>query len=66
MPKLKTNKAASKRFKRTASGKIKRTQGFTRHLKTAMSQKRIRKLRKAAVLDPADHKRVAEMIPYAK
>ena len=65
MPKMKTNRAAAKRFKVTKSGKIKRSRAYTRHLKTGKSAKRRRNLRKAAVLTSADHKRIKEMLPYA-
>ena len=65
MPKMKTNRAAAKRFKVTKSGKIKRSRAYTRHLKTGKSAKRRRNLRKAAVLTSADQKRIKEMLPYA-
>lgn len=64
MPKLKTNRAAAKRFKRTSSGGIKRYKAFGRHLKTGKSSKRIRSLRTATMLDPAEKKRVNLMLPY--
>jgi large subunit ribosomal protein L35 len=64
MPKMKTNQAAAKRFKRTASGKYKRHKAFARHLLTGKSAKRRRKLRQGTILSPADADRVARMLPY--
>lgn len=64
MPKLKTNRAAAKRFKRTATGKFKRAKAFARHLATGKSAKRRRGLRGTEVLDGAEAAKVARMIPY--
>jgi large subunit ribosomal protein L35 len=64
MPKMKTNKSASKRFKLTKKGKIKRHKAFASHLKTHKSAKRKRNLRKADILGPEDHARVKQMLPY--
>ena len=63
MPKIKTNRAAAKRFRVTKSGKVKRTRAFTRHLKTGKSAKRRRNLRKAAILTDADEARIKDMLP---
>jgi len=65
MPKMKTNRGAAKRFKVTKSGEFKRGKMGKRHLKTAKSPKRIRKLRKATILDKTEKKRVERMLPYA-
>ena len=64
MPKLKSHKGASKRFKKTASGKIKRGHSFLRHILTSKAKKRKRKLRSNVLVDTADHHRVSRMIPY--
>jgi large subunit ribosomal protein L35 len=64
MPKLKSHKGASKRFQKTASGKIKRGHSFLRHILTSKAKKRKRKLRSNVLVDPADHHRVSRMIPY--
>ena len=64
MPKMKTNKSASKRFKVTKTGKIKRHKAFASHLKTHKSAKRRRNLRKANILEPEDMDRVKRMLPY--
>lgn len=65
MPKMKTNQAAAKRFKKTKSGKFKRFQMGTRHLKTAKSQKRIRNLRQGAFIHESEAPKVQRMLPYA-
>ena len=65
MPKLKTNKSASKRFKKTKTGKIRRYKAYNRHLKTAKSAKRRRNLRHATILGPADAARIEKMLPYS-
>jgi large subunit ribosomal protein L35 len=65
MPKIKTNKSASKRFKVTASGKFVRNKAFRRHLKSSKSAKRRRNLRHQGVVDAADAASVQRMLPYA-
>ena len=65
MPKLKTNKSASKRFKRTKNGKFKRHMAYARHLLTGKSAKRKRKLRSAAVAEAEDTRRLRRMMPYS-
>jgi len=62
MPKMKTLKAASKRFKRTASGKIKRNKAFASHILKKKSTKRKRNYRRSTVLTSSDEKRIKEMI----
>ncbi|MFS8650490.1 MAG: 50S ribosomal protein L35 [Caldibacillus sp.] len=62
MPKMKTHRASAKRFKRTASGKLKRSHAFTSHLFAHKSQKRKRKLRKSGLVHPSDFKRIKQMI----
>ena len=54
MTKLKTNSSAKKRFKVTASGKIKFKQAGKRHGMVKKSQSQIRKLRKGAILNSAE------------
>ena len=60
--KMKTNRAAAKRFKLTGSGRIKRSKAFHGHLFTAKSPKRLRNLRKAGMLAPSDESRVRKML----
>jgi large subunit ribosomal protein L35 len=62
MPKMKTNRGAAKRFKKTASGKIKRRRAFKAHILTKKSSSRKRKLRKGALVSPADRKRVGRLL----
>jgi len=64
MPKMKTKRAAAKRLKRTASGKLKRRSGWKRHLLEAKPPKRKRQLRKAAMITAADLPRLNVLVPY--
>ena len=56
MPKMKTSRAAAKRFKKTGSGKLKRNKAYKSHILTKKSQKRKRNLRKAAMTDATNVK----------
>ena len=62
MPKMKSRRGAKKRFKVTASGKIKIRRAFRSHILTKKSTKRKRNLRKPAYLHPADEPRAHKMI----
>jgi len=62
MPKMKNNKGAAKRFKKTGTGKVKRGHAYTSHILTKKSPKRKRQLRKADLVDKADLKRVKRML----
>jgi len=62
MPKLKTNRAAAKRFRKTATG-FKRGQSHKRHILTKKSSKRKRQLRSAKMVHETDVKRVVQMLP---
>ncbi|MBM4159225.1 MAG: 50S ribosomal protein L35 [Ignavibacteria bacterium] len=62
MPKMKSNRAAKKRFKVTSSGKIKREKAYRSHILTKKSAKRKRKLRTATLVAAEDSKRVIKMI----
>jgi large subunit ribosomal protein L35 len=64
MPKLKTHKGASKRFKRTGTGKVVRNHAFGRHILTSKSRSRKRKLRQSTVADTADQAKLNVMLPY--
>ena len=64
MPKMKTNRGAAKRFKKTASG-FKRKQAFKRHILTKKSPKRIRQLRSMEAVHGSDEALVKRMMPYA-
>ncbi|HAC35002.1 MAG TPA: 50S ribosomal protein L35 [Gammaproteobacteria bacterium] len=65
MPKLKTNRGAAKRFRRTASGRVKITQSHRRHILTKKSTKRKRHLRSPALAHKADTPLIARMLPYS-
>ena len=62
MPKMKTNSGAKKRFKQTASGRLKREKAFHSHILTKKSPKRKRDLRKSTLVDPADSPRMKRML----
>jgi large subunit ribosomal protein L35 len=64
MPKLKTHKGAAKRFKKTATGKIKRGKAFKRHILTSKETKRKRQLDTDTLVSDADAPKVRRMIPY--
>ncbi len=64
MPKLKTHKGASKRFKKTGTGKVVRNHAFARHILTSKTRKRKRKLHKDAVADTANQPSLQRMLPY--
>lgn len=62
MPKMKSNRAAKKRFKVTATGKIKREKAYKSHILTKKSPKRKRNLRTATTVSDGDSKRVKRML----
>jgi len=62
MPKMKTNRAAAKRFKLTASGKIKRKKAYARHILTSKPRQRKRHLRKQTLVHSTEEKRVLRML----
>ena len=64
MPKMKTKRAAKKRVKATASGKLKRRAGWKRHKLESKEPKRRRRLRKAGMISPADLPRIKVLVPY--
>lgn len=64
MPKIKTNRAAAKRFRRTSSGRFKRNQSHRRHILTKKSTKRKRHLRSHEIVVAVDAPSVERMLPY--
>ena len=66
MPKLKTKRAAAKRYKVTGTGKIVRMKANKSHILNKKSAKRKRNLRKQTELDQTNLKTVKKLIPYAK
>ena len=63
MPKLKTHRGAAKRFKKTSSGKIKRSKAYTSHLMTGKSSKRTKQLRKGGLVDKANLGSINKLLP---
>lgn len=63
MPKLKTHKGASKRFKKTGTGKIVRHHAFARHILTKKARSRKRRLRQGVVVDKTNAATLNRMLP---
>jgi large subunit ribosomal protein L35 len=64
MPKMKTHRGAAKRFRKTGTGKLKRSKAFTSHILTKKSSKRKRKLRKAGYVSSTQEKIMKKLLPY--
>lgn len=64
MPKLKTHRAANKRFRTTGTGKLRRNRAFAKHILTKKSPGRKARLGTEAEVSPADAKVVRKMLPY--
>lgn len=64
MPKLKTKKAAAKRFKKTGTGELKRMKAYKSHILTKKTTKRKRNLRKATITDATNVKTMKKILPY--
>ena len=62
MPKTKTNSGAKKRFRRTATGRLKRAHAFKSHILTKKSRKRKRKLGKKTQIDKRDEPRMNRLL----
>ena len=62
MPKMKSNRASSKRFRLTGTGKVRRSHAYHSHILTKKSTKRKRNLRKTDLLAPCDEKRIKLLI----
>lgn len=60
--KMKSHRGASKRFKITGTGKVKRHKAYKSHILTKKSTKRKRGLRQASILTSADHKRIKNVL----
>ena len=61
MPKIKTNRAAAKRFKVTGTGKLKRNKAYKSHILTKKSTKRKRNLRQATITDATNVKNMKKV-----
>ncbi len=64
MPKVKTSSTCKKRFRKSSSGKLKRSHAFRRHHSWAKSHKTVRKLRMANYVDGTQEKKIASVMPY--
>jgi large subunit ribosomal protein L35 len=64
VPKMKTNKAASKRFKVTGKGRVRRPKGGGNHGMQEKSRKRLRRLRKNDMVSKAMEKHIKKLLPY--
>ncbi len=64
MPKLKTHRGAAKRFKKTAGGKILRSQAKMRHILTGKRRKLKRSLRRTTTVSKADEAQMKRLLPY--
>ncbi len=65
MPKVKTRKAVSKRFRITKNGKVVRSSSKKRHLLTCKNRKKKRDLRQPKNASAPDSKNIIKMLPYA-
>jgi len=65
MPKIKSKKGASKRFKVTASGKVKHKKAYLRHIMSSKTEKQKRNLKQKGVLGKSDEGRILAQLPYA-
>ena len=64
MPKMKTSRAAAKRFKVTGTGKLNRNKAYKRHILTKKTTKTKRNLRKATMTDETNVKNMKKILPY--
>ncbi len=62
MPKMKSSRSAAKRFRLTATGKVRRNHAFARHILTKKTRKRKRGLRHAALVSRADSRRIKKLL----
>ena len=64
MPKMKTSKAAAKRFKKSGTGKLIRSKAYKSHILTKKSTKRKRGLRQSIVTDVTNSANMKKILPY--
>ncbi len=62
MPKMKSNRSAAKRFRRSGSGRFRRRRAYHSHILTKKSRKRKRRLRLPTLVSRADTKRVKRLL----
>jgi large subunit ribosomal protein L35 len=65
MPKMKTNRAAAKRFRKSGGGRFRRGRAGHKHGMINKNRKRNRRLRAPAMVDSADEKKIRRLLPYA-
>ncbi len=63
MPKIKTNRAAAKRFKKTGTGKFKFSKSHASHILTKKTTKRKRALRKSQIIKKSDVREIKLLLP---
>lgn len=63
MPKIKTNRSAAKRFKKTGTGKVVYRKSHASHILTTKSRKRKRTLRKAHIVDKTNMREIKLLLP---
>ena len=64
MPKIKTSRAAAKRFKKTGTGQLKRMKAYNSHILTKKTTKINRNLRKSSLVDSTNVKNMKKILPY--
>ena len=64
MPKMKTSRAAAKRFNKTGTGQLKRNKAYKSHILTKKTTKRKRNLRKSTIMDESNVKNMKKILPY--
>ncbi len=64
MPKMKTSRAAAKRFSKTGTGLLKRNKAYKSHILTKKTTKRKRNLRKSAITDKTNAQNMKKILPY--
>ena len=62
MPKMKTNRGAAKRLRKTGTGKVRRMRAYKSHILTKKDRKRKRRLRTGTLVAKADEKRVKRLL----
>ena len=66
MPKMKTSRATAKRFKRTGTGKIKRSRAYSRHHLGLKTRKQKRRLHSSAIVEPTEKRHMQKLLPYSE
>ena len=62
---MKSHSSSKKRFKKTATGKFKKTKAFRRHHAWAKTAKQVRQLRNNSFISKAEQHKLTELLPYA-